>query len=134
MHPTQKQADPVVVTPADTLRNAAAYLERHGWVQGDYYFNPDGDFMPAACVLGAIGMSTHGTQLDHPDDSGLATADDYWSARSALHGHLTQTGEIADESESTAQWNDRHGQTLEAVIASLNAAADGWDRIHGGAA
>jgi hypothetical protein len=30
-------------------------------------------------------------------------------------------------------WNDEHGRTGDDVIATLRAAADDWDRVHGGA-
>ena len=37
MQPTQTPVTDATVTPARTLRAAARYLTRHGWIQGNYY-------------------------------------------------------------------------------------------------
>ena len=135
MHPTQKQAPPVEVTPADTLRAAATYLDRYGWIQDDYYstIEPVEGFLPEACALGAIGMAAHGRQISNPEDADLPGSDEFLSAQVLLHDYLIRTGELPDHVYNIGDWNDHPDQTLEAVIATLRAAADDWDRIHGGA-
>jgi len=136
MHPTQQQAPPVEVTPADTLRAAAVYLNRHGWTQRDYYFNPEPgeDLLPAACALGAIGMAAHGRETDWPDDQRNPGAAEFLSARRLLLDYLRRTGQASRQAHAIGDWNDDPNQTHEAVVETLTAAADEWDRIHGGAA
>jgi hypothetical protein len=136
MHPTQKQAPPVEVTPSFTLRAAAIYLERHGWTQRDYYFNPapDQDLLPAACVLGAIGMAAHGHEIDWPENRCYPGSEEFLHARRLLLDYLRRTGQASRRDNAISDWNDDPNQTAEAVITALQAAADDWDRIHGGAA
>lgn len=138
MHPTQNQAQPVVVTPAIILRAAATYIERYGWTQNDYYLK-DEDLFPAACALGAIGMAAYGRVTDFPEAADhLPGWHDFITAYRALNNHLWETGELLliDEYNrmTIGDWNDRPEQTHEAVVEALTAAADDWDRTYGGAA
>jgi hypothetical protein len=147
MHPTQKPAPcpprlagqlgiaEVDVTPAQTLRGAALYVQRHGWTQHHYYWRTPGK-LPAACALGAIGMAAHGQALDNPQDITLPawlafhgayeTLNDYLE----LGGHYTVLDEDLFDQSSIGNWNDHTDQTAEQVIAALHAAADHWDNHH----
>ena len=76
MHATQplvRPAPPVDQpdTPAATLRRAADYLARYGWIQHTY-FHDDAQPCPAVCALGAIimvayGYPNHEPYADHSD-------------------------------------------------------------------
>src|SRR5687767_13679741 len=65
MQLTQKQVTGLV-TPAQTLRDAAKYLARYGWIQGCYYDPTATIFTPAADIVGAIGMVCYGGPSDTP--------------------------------------------------------------------
>jgi hypothetical protein len=66
VHPTH--LDPTIdsttilagITPADVLRGAALYLDRHGWHQGAYYPEHRDTPFPPACAIGAIRMAVCG--------------------------------------------------------------------------
>lgn len=84
------------------LREAANILETGGWIQGDFA-NEEG----AHCALGAL-MEAH-RRVSAPDE-------DYIQASFALRGHVGEP--------RLAGWNDREGQTAEAVIAAFRETAD----------
>jgi hypothetical protein len=115
-------ADPVGVetTPARVLRNAALYLERHGWIQGAYYDGTSGVFTPAACLVGAIGMVCYGGPVDAPaqhfDDPGFL---DFEEAVLHLDRYLL----VEDGSESY-EFNDAKGRRVADVTYVLRQAAD----------
>jgi hypothetical protein len=130
--------DQTVITPADTLRGAARYLELRGWTQGDYYaFIAEVPF-PPACVTGAIGMAAHGTRVESPTTCSVPTAREFRLAFHYLSGYLIDNDLIGDNGtdpdEATGDapfcWNDGYGQTADNVIATLRAAADDWDWTH----
>lgn len=116
-----------VITPADTLRNAATYLTVHGWTTGSLFDRSTGAVFPPACASGAIRMATFG------DSSPLADGDyfGYYLAHAFMAAFLSGADHPC---LPIRQWNDREGQTAEAVIAALRAAADAWESTHGGAA
>jgi hypothetical protein len=142
MNPTQNQPTAEVdVTPAQVLRDAALYLQRHGWTQGALY-DDHLAVIPPACAVGAIRCAIFGgpivtatcdqmTQLDpivgvladHVHDTGNDTPAD-----------TGEWGSVPGDSPNAivTDWNDAHGRTANEVIASLRTAADDWDRIHGG--
>ncbi|MEV6817052.1 hypothetical protein [Micromonospora sp. NPDC051296] len=142
MNPTQKQhptpgalAD---LTPADTLRCAARYLELRGWAQGSLYQRTTDTPFPPACVTGAIGMAVDGDCVwaalgDSPEvDRALRFLADYLQRdgrvrESDYHGALCYS-----DHEIVADWNDDATQTLPDVLAILGDAADDYDRAHGG--
>lgn len=135
MHPTRRTPDLAEVTPAETLRCAALYLQRHGWIQGNYYRQRDGLTTPPACALGAIGMAVHGQALN-PLDVDLPGWYEVTDAYNALNDYLVRFGFVDTDDEyddAIATWNDQSGRMSGSVIAALNAAADEWDRTHGGA-
>jgi hypothetical protein len=155
-HITSSGADtdtPVAVTPADTMRGAARYLTAHGLHQGSYYPGPDQPSdpgyqpFPPACAVGALAMAAHGRRhdsvyscLDQP--AGLRA---FNSAVNALTDYLDRVEEpppgdpllwdatIIDQGSNPFAWNDHPDRTADQVIAVLYAAADDWDRTHGGA-
>ncbi|WP_433494356.1 DUF6197 family protein [Micromonospora sp. CA-248089] len=138
MNPTQKPTTTpgalADLTPADTLRCAARYLEIHGWIKGTYYSNQGGTF-PPACAVGAIGMAAHGRLITIPATHGSG-ARDCTRAIDYLTHYLTDLGIIAyGDDWNTAptdaiDWNDRDDQTAERVITTLRAAADNYDWTH----
>ncbi|WP_203935608.1 DUF6197 family protein [Planosporangium mesophilum] len=137
MHPTDHQpaVTGVEQTPAQTLRGAALYLERHGWIQGDYY-RPDatGPF-PPACAVGAIRMAAFGSRITD-DDCIAAEMRDHARAIDVLVDFLDLTDPppwdtYGDPSPFT--WNDVPGRTADEVTATMRGAADDWDRMHRGA-
>jgi hypothetical protein len=145
--PAADTADGSVVTPADTLRGAALYLETHGWIQHVYYGGTTADAFPPACADGAIGMAAYGRITGCPgrqkQDPGYR---DYNRACEFLEGHLRDGGYKPpcdpwcsdepqclcdnDRTEIAFGWNDADSQTAENVIATLRAAADDWDYTH----
>jgi hypothetical protein len=131
-------APAVELTPADTLRGAARYLETHGWTQDQYYGGTVTDRFPPACVSGAIGMAAYGYRslipCDNTNDPGhrdyneaIACLADYLEHTEADLTLAPNTWEPDGPRDYTADpfaWNDRDGQSAENVIATLRAAAD----------
>ena len=138
MNPTQKPTTTpgalADLTPADTLRCAARYLEIHGWTQGTHYSNQGGTF-PPACAVGAIGMAAHGRLVMLPCNSGSGRREAR-RARKYLTAYLADTGALTIPANdwqgwpTVTDWNDRDGQTAEQVITTLRAAADNYDWTH----
>jgi hypothetical protein len=122
-------------SPAEILRAAAAYLARHGWVQGDMFDDPH-TATPAACAYGAIKMATcGGSQTGYTDEQ----ATDCGRALGVLAGHIDvcfhvwgidEHGQPGDSYQVVADWNDDQDRTAEHVIAALTEAADEYDRHH----
>jgi hypothetical protein len=114
------------VTPAQTLRAAARYLELHGWIQGAYYDPTATVFTPAACVVGAIGMVCFGGPVDAPaqhfDDPGFP---DFEAAVAWLDLYLVWRLRC---NVTVYDFNDGWGRQSDDVIAMLHEAADEWDR------
>ena len=113
----------------ETLRAAALYLSRHGWVQGSYYDQTATVFTPAACLVGALAMVCYGGPVEAPAEH-LDTPEGamFEAALSYLDGFLRiHHGVIAYE------FNDAKGRTLGEVLAVLEEAAQVLDRVHGGA-
>lgn len=144
MHRTQNPTGPAadtdntpVVTPADTLRGAARYLELHGFNRGHFYaLDADNPAFPPACVIGALGMAAHGRLCDPPTSCGLPGDRDFRLAYSHLTGYLVDQGHLITDDEwstgvsSVGEWNDNDEQAAEAVTAALRAAADDYDWQH----
>jgi hypothetical protein len=138
-HPTQKPVTDDTATPARTLRDAALYLSRHAWIQGNYYgdsVDPAG--FRAACVVGAIRIAVCGRPVpfvSRVDNS--APARQIGHAVLALAEYLGLSFHTDDDAsiltDVLADWNDSNDQTAAQVIADLNGAAATWDRFHGGA-
>jgi hypothetical protein len=114
---------------SDVLRAASRYLRCYGWIQGGYYDQTATVFTPAACTVGAIGMVCYGGPVDAPALNYEAPQfDDFDRAVNFLDRELRNAFW-----EDVYSWNDLAGRTKAEVIAMLNAAADDWDRIQGGA-
>lgn len=133
MNTTQKQLDTcgalADLTPADTLRCAARYLELHGWTQGVYYRVTHDTLLPPACAAGAIGMAAHGRCIFLPhDEKAKPGVRDYTRALDALSDFLDLNGETGYN--DPLDWNDDPRRTAEQVIATLRAAADDYDWTH----
>src|SRR4051812_31112411 len=119
----QATHDPVTptVTPDRVLRNAATYLDRHGWIQGAYYDLAATVFTPAACTVGALGMVCYGGPVDAP---ALNDTDPNWPnficAQDFLDEYISATTGDAD---SVYSYNDTPGRTRDQVVAMLTRAA-----------
>jgi hypothetical protein len=134
VHPTQQQATTdVAPTPADLLRGAALYLERHGWTRDNYFAHHDRP-TPPACVLGALAMAVYGQATDDPYSGVNDLAANRMFCRVAdyldCHVALATAGVL----DSVVLWNDDESRTAEQVIAALREAAAIWDRQHPGGA
>ncbi|AXO37774.1 hypothetical protein [Micromonospora sp. B006] len=138
MHATQNTVAEQVTTPARTLRDAALYLSRHGWTQGAYYDATSGSFTPPACLVGAVGMVCYGGPVDAPAQMFDAPEfADFNAALTYLDWYLAlrfADSQYYERLDTAYDFNDAKGQTADAVIAVLNAAANAWDRTNGGAA
>jgi hypothetical protein len=134
MHPTQKPVvDPTDVvdwSPADLLRAAALYLQRHGWIQGNFFDPAEAELFPSACAAGAIwaaatGLPRMGQNATIDSGCDASTRRSIYAALWALADRLgldTETEVLVDD---IATWNDDDPRTVEQVITSLrNAAAD----------
>ncbi len=120
----------LAVTPAVTLRSAAAYLARHGWIRGCYYDTGALVFTPAACMVGAIGIVCYGGPVDAPaqmfEDPGFP---DFEAAIGFLEFFLLfEHGWV-----SAYEFNDAKGRKACEVIDMLRTAADAWELTRGGA-
>jgi hypothetical protein len=138
MHPTQNPVSPAYdgPTPADTLRGAALYLERHGWTQGDYYDYSDTDgtgsgLTPKACAHGAIAIAAYGSPVEIPSHANRAERPDFAVAAAIFDDYIrVVVAPTTDDPDDLAGiwWNDADGRTATEVIAALRAAADDYDR------
>jgi hypothetical protein len=138
--PTTAGAD----TPAQVLRDAALYLERHGWTQGDYYALIDSPTRPA-CALGAICVAVRGTCLgalrasaDTPEQrTAIRATADFLAHWLADHDDKSPNCELGDDDAIldlvVSDWNDDADRTKADVITTLRRAADDWDHHQGGA-
>lgn len=129
-------ATAATVTPARTLRAGAAYLTRHGWVQGSYFDSAATVFTPAACLVGAIAMVCYGGPVEAPSqhfdtpewvefEAALTYLDEY------LAGCDVWTPpDPGSHGGHAYEFNDAKGRTATEVIAALTGAADAWDTTH----
>lgn len=106
-------------TTARVLRDAATYLELHGWIQSAYYDAGSGSFSPPACMVGAIGVVCYGGPVDAPaqqfDDPGFL---DFEAAVLHLDRYL-----LAEDGSESYEFNDAKGRRLEDVTHVLRDAA-----------
>jgi hypothetical protein len=126
------------MTPGELLRGAALYLQRHGWLQGDFFDLLAEAAFPPACAIGAINICAHGRPILGSDD----TADDAHTdaairAMRVLAAYLDPyyadtTGIPYGPSaiDVVSDWNDHDGRTLHDVVTALTDAADDWDSTH----
>lgn len=118
------------VTAARTLRCAAWYLARYGWIQGAYYDQSATVFTPAACVVGAIAVVCYGGPVETPTQHFEAPGfTEFEAAITFLDCYL-----VDREGVTAYGFNDAKGRTVQDVRRALNEAADEWDRLYGGAA
>jgi hypothetical protein len=122
MQPTHTPIAPTSATstiPA-TLRDAASYLRRHGWIQGAYY-DCDVAPTPAACTVGAIAMVCYGSPVQAPalmfEHPGFAQFD---AAVSYLDGTLRDEC----DQESVYTWNDDRARTVGDILHMLSEVAE----------
>ncbi|NJC85149.1 DUF6197 family protein [Planosporangium mesophilum] len=141
MHPTHNPPTTAGAdTPAQVLRDAALYLERHGWTRGAFYDYLNGlHRMPAACAVGAIRVVCFGTPVDDATDlDDLADEPPRAQVFDAIRVLAQRLAgpHVAHGVENfvVTDWNDR-AITIGQVVTVLRDAADHWDyTTHGGAA
>jgi hypothetical protein len=124
MQPTDSPVTAQTVTPARTLRAAADYLSRHGWVQGSLYDMAATVFTPAACLVGAIAMVCYGGPVDAPAHHYEAPE---WAD---FDGAVAYLEEVLDWSGGVYGFNDDRGSDAECVISLLRCVANLWDEEH----
>jgi hypothetical protein len=122
-------------TVGTTLRAAADYLDRYGWVQGDYYDTTASTFTPAACLVGAVGVVCYGGPVAAPamafDDPGFG---DFEAALAFLDDYLARVrpADVDPDDVNAYSVNDTPGRTKVQVTTMLRAAADEYDRVQTG--
>jgi hypothetical protein len=123
MQSTQNQIT-LEVNPAQTLRDAALYLRRYGWVQGSYFDQSATVFTPAADVIAAIGFACYGGPCEQPElnylDPGFA---EFEAAVTLLCEYLLNCYGSSDP----YKFNDAKGRRAGEVTRTLEEAADFWD-------
>jgi hypothetical protein len=137
MNPTHNQPTgaPTEPSPAEVLRAAALYLERHGWHQGHFYadevlpLSRRTSPFPPACAIGAIRIAVAGRRIDNwrlDRETDLAIN----RAVCVLADHLDIAPDQYDVIYEVGCWND-HATTISEVTTALHAAAQEWDVRHG---
>jgi hypothetical protein len=142
VNPTQEQLVGVDMTPAEVLRAAALYIERHGWTRWLYFDHAatDSPFPPAcmlggihAAVLGATGGHTTDSVSYHHPDAALIRATQRHLAAYLDPEFVFNIERACRATDVIGDWNDAAERTATDVITALRDAANEWDRIHGGA-
>ena len=122
MQPTHTLvATALAATVPATLRAAATYLRRHGWIQGAYYEQADSGLSPGACTVGAIAMVCYGSPVAAPalmhDEPGFTEFD-------AAVSYLDATLRGECDQDDVYTWNDDRDRTVEEVLHMLVEVAD----------
>jgi hypothetical protein len=143
MHPTQNPVSATVYQPAiaDTLRRAALYLIRHGWIQDNHYANEMTPVilrtptLPAADVLGALVLAVTGRTLTPAQiavECGHNAAHELRDAVAYLVDWLgLEDRPGLDDQRALWDWNDAPWQDKAHVIDGLlSAAADADGTIY----
>ncbi len=114
----------VPATVAATLRHAARYLSRNGWVQHSYY-RMTAKLNPAACIVGALGMVCYGSPVEDPlGQFGMPGFAEF----EAAYAYLEDFVSVA-YGYGVFAYNDTPGRTTATVIAELSRAASIWECI-----
>jgi hypothetical protein len=116
-------------TPAQVLRSAADYIERHGWNQG-FYYNLPGTPTPAACAVGAIAITCYGEPVEDPQYTFTPGRGIYLMTTGWLHDYLC-ANDIADRA-GIPSWNDHPNTTGIDVTDAMRDAAQAWEAQHTG--
>jgi hypothetical protein len=121
MQPTHTPVAPTLTTgTARTLRDAATYLRRHGWIQGAYYDSTVDGLHPAACTVGAIGMVCYGRPVPAPAQMFDRPGHDEFEAAVSYLDCLLED----ERGHGVYEWNDDRARTVEEVLHVLTAVAD----------
>jgi hypothetical protein len=127
MHPTRTQPTSTSTGTVVVLREAADYLDAHGWIQGRSYHHTGTGV--AASISGAIRHAVTGHAVDDPDTLTFAEIQAISAATVKLailictlaHRPIGTTSSVAD---IVTIWNDTHGRTHTQAVALLRQAAD----------
>jgi hypothetical protein len=140
-HQTPTIDHDTALTPADLLRGAALYLQRHGWTKGQFFDQlaaTNGPFLPA-CASGAIMTAAHGQcvpngiiahdETTNPDAAAAARAMRVF-ANWLNNGYIPLDQYPVSSIDVIGDWNDDKGRTLDDVVQALNDAANDWETAH----
>lgn len=128
--------------PVQVLRNAADYLEAHGWFQHEFF--AWGGPEPAACALGAIQFVVTGDAVDvfandyrvdwltDQEFTAVLFAADVLVSYLRREHNTAQLGSLSKVA-ALARWNDRNGRTAAEVCTAMREAADRHENTGGGA-
>ena len=140
MHATQ---NPVTthVTPSlvQPLRDAADYLQQHGWCQNGHY--ADDTETPPADLIGALAIACYGYPVTNPETdlpNGNRQPRRTFAAATAILTDFLGVHDMVDAhgnpmDYTLTDWNDEGYQSIGCVTAVLRAAADDFDRTGGAA-
>ena len=122
---------------ARTLREAAGYLDKHGWSKGSGWdYENESKVCLEGAIVAVIGIPMYFKELDEGGQTHRVENTQYMYAfhTSALHHHLVQhlreTGRLrlADlpgaQKDLLWQWNDRYAESKSQVLDVLNETAD----------
>jgi hypothetical protein len=138
MKPTQTPTTtpaPDPLRPSALLRGAALYLNKYGWIKGDFFDLLTEQTFPPACALGAINICAHGRPIVNSDDladDGLTDA--AISAARAFAAYLDSdyAAGVKDTSaiDIVSAYNDHKDTILAEVVDFLHQAANDWETTH----
>ena len=132
MQATHTPTRPTSITTDVVLRNAALYLDRHGWTQIQFFDLTADTAFPPACAAGAISIVVQGRCVGN--DSHLICAPATGDALPALRDFAAWLDpdyhpDRANPTEVIGDWNDHFDRTRREVIDALRAAADDYTAI-----
>lgn len=108
---------------ANTLLDAALYLDTYGWCQGDTFKDVPGN-LPRACALGAIHVATYGH--DYDEESRTLERDTAYNRTVNYLADFLDDGIWRDDEtppEVVWKFNDHPDSTHHLVTHALRAAA-----------
>ena len=116
------------VAIARTLRDAALYLARHGWIRGALYDATATTFTPPACLAGALAIVCFSGPVEAPawavNEPGHEA---YTAAVDYLEPYLIARYRPGDTHYSMYDFNDQFAYDGDDVIVALWDAADAID-------
>lgn len=140
MHATQQPTARPTPGLAQPLRDAADYLDRHGWCQHDFYTDRTSP-TPAADIVGALaivcfGFPTTDVSFEHIPTDDLIDAEKAFLQAARILGAFVGLDDMVDADGnrvdySLSDFNDEPYQSIGAITAVLRAAADEHEQTGG---